>query len=141
MDTNDKGRDAQKGANDKIHSLNLGETIDSKNLAYDKDKNSFEIDVESDNKDYNHPLPYDTTAANGGDENSDYDEANPYIGDEYASKEDQVENDLETMGMHIDDGEIVALDAEDEFLAKTPEDERSDLDEEGYPKNDAPPLP
>ncbi len=141
MDTNEKNRDAQKGSNDKLHSSDLGETMNARNLVYDKNKNSFEIDVKSEDKDYDHPLPYDTTAANGGDENSDYDEANPFIGDEYASKEEQVENDLENMGMHVDDGEIVELDPEDEYLAKTPEDDRTDLDEEGYPKNDAPAMP
>ena len=40
--------------------------------------------------------------------------------------------------MHVDGGEIVELDPEDEFLARTPEDERTDLDEEGYPINDSP---
>ena len=41
--------------------------------------------------------------------------------------------------MHIDnDGDSVLLSPEDEILARTEEDERDDLDEEGYPKNDAP---
>jgi hypothetical protein len=141
MNTNDKGEKAPQGSNDKLHGSNLGETRNSRNLAFDKEKNSFEIDVNSEDKDYDHPLPYDTTAANGGDDNSDYDEANPFIGDEYARKEDHIENELETMGMHVDDGDIVELDPEDEYLAKTPEDDRTDLDEEGYPKNDAPPMP
>ncbi|MBG6235559.1 hypothetical protein IWX76_002127 [Pedobacter sp. CAN_A7] len=131
----------QKGANDKLHGDNLGETQNLRDLAFDKDKNSFEIDVKSEDKDYDHPLPYDTTAANGGDDNSDYDEANPFIGDEYARKDEVVENDLDSMGMHIDDGDIVELNPEDEYLAKTPEDDRTDLDEEGYPINNAPPMP
>ncbi|WP_432711071.1 hypothetical protein [Pedobacter sp.] len=141
MNTPDRNNADQKRANDKLHGENLGETQEVRDLAYDKEKNSFEIDVKSTDKDYDHPLPYDTTAANGGDDNSDYDEANPFIGDEYARKDEVVENDLETLGMHIDDGEIVELNPEDEYLAKTPEDERTDLDEEGYPINDAPPMP
>ena len=141
MNTDDKNRPGKKGSNDKIHDSDLGETQHIKDLSFDKEKNSFEIDVRSDDKDYDHPLPYDTTAANGGDDNSDYDEANPYIGDEYAKKEEQAENELEELGMHVDDGDIVELNPEDEYLAQTPEDERTDLDEEGYPINDAPPMP
>ena len=141
MNTEDKNRSDKKGSNDKIHGSDLGETQNTRNLAFDKDKNSFEIDVRSEDKDYDHPLPYDTTAANGGDDNSDYDESNPYIGDEYASKEEQVENELDELGMHVDDGDIVELNPEDEYLAQTPEDERTDLDEEGYPINDKPPMP
>ena len=141
MNTDDKNRQAKKGSNDKLHDSDLGETQHTKNLSFDKEKNSFEIDVRSDDKDYDHPLPYDTTAANGGDDNSDYDEANPYIGDEYAKKDEQADNELGELGMHIDDGDIVELNPEDEYLAQTPEDERTDLDEEGYPINDAPPMP
>mgnify|MGYP006951078115 CR=1 FL=1 len=141
MNTDDKNRPGKKGSNDKIHDSDLGETQHIKDLSFDKEKNSFEIDVRSDDKDYDHPLPYDTTAANGGDDNSDYDEANPYIGDEYAKKDEQAENELEELGMHVDDGDIVELNPEDEYLAQTPEDERTDLDEEGYPINDAPPMP
>jgi hypothetical protein len=37
--------------------------------------------------------------------------------------------------MHIDDGEITEVDPADAALAHTPEDDRDDLDEEGYPKN------
>ena len=40
--------------------------------------------------------------------------------------------------MHIDSGKIVELSPTDEALARTPEDDRDDLDEEGYPKNDTP---
>lgn len=138
MTTNKNNRPGQQGSKDKLHDADLGETKDAKNLIYDKDKNSFEIDVKSEDKDYDHPLPYETAAANGGDENSDYDESNPYIGDEYAKKEEQIENDLDELGMHVDHGKIVEVDPEDEYLAKTPEDDRTDLDEEGYPINDMP---
>jgi hypothetical protein len=140
MSTNENNTENDKRATDKIHNTDLGETKDFENLSFDKDKNSFELDVKGPDKDYDHPLPYETTAANGGDDNSDYDEANPYIGDEYAKKDDQVESDLDELGMHVDNGESVELDPEDEFLARTPEDDRTDLDEEGYPVNDAEPV-
>ena len=39
------------------------------------------------------------------------------------------------------DGKILEIDPEDELLARTPEDERTDLDEEGYPINDQPDKP
>ncbi|WP_432711823.1 hypothetical protein [Pedobacter sp.] len=141
MTTEQNKSNGQQGSKDKLHGDNLDETINQRDLAFDKDKNSFEIDVKSEDKDYDHPLPYDTTAANGGDDNSDYDEANPYIGDEYAPKNEQIENDLDELGMHVDDGDIVELNPEDEYLSQTPEDERTDLDEEGYPINDTPPKP
>jgi len=129
------------GSGDKLHDSDLGETKDFNELSYDEEKGSYELDVKGEDKDYDHPLPYDTAAANGGDDNSDYDEANPYIGDEYAKKDDQIEAGLDDLGMHVDEGEIVEVDPEDEYLARTPEDDRTDLDEEGYPINDAPPLP
>jgi hypothetical protein len=138
MGTNENNAQHDKRANDKLHSSNLGETQDFNELSFDEEKNSYELDVKGPDKEYDHPLPYETTAANGGDDNSDYDEQNPYTGDEYASKKEQAEADLDDMGMHIDDGDIVELNPEDEYLARTPEDDRTDLDEEGYPVNDAP---
>jgi len=114
----------------------LGETIDKEQLKYNADDNSFEYDVKSDNPDYDHPDPYKTSAKNGDDMNSTYDEANPYdAGDEYIPNE-SLEDDVDQLGMHIDDGKIVELDPTDEVLSRTPEDDRDDLDEEGYPKND-----
>ena len=139
MDVN--GNKDGLGSQDKIHSSDLGETQDFNELTFDKEKNSFELDVKGPDKDYDHPLPYETTAANGGDDNSDYDEQNPYIGDEYARREDKVDSSLNDLGMHIDEGESVEVDPVDEYLARTPEDDRDDLDEEGYPINTDPPMP
>ncbi|MBE9599320.1 hypothetical protein [Pedobacter sp. MC2016-24] len=127
-----------KKAADKLHPTDLGETKDFNNLAYDKDKNSFEFDVKGEEKDYDHPLPYDTSAPNGEDSISTYDEANPYVGDEY-DEEREAGDKLEGAGMRIDgEGSSVLLSPEDEILARTPEDDRDDLDEEGYPVNDKP---
>ena len=121
---------------DRILKDELGETIDKQQLNYNADDNSYEYDVKSDNPDYNHPDPYKTSAKNGEDMNSTYDEANPYdTSDEYIPNE-SLETDVDQLGMHIDDGEIVELDPTDELLSRTPEDDRDDLDEEGYPKND-----
>jgi len=114
----------------------LGETIDQENLKYDPEQNSFEYDVKSDDPDYDHPDPYDTAVKNGDDIRSTYDEANPYdVNGEYDAKR-SIETDVDQLAMHIDDGEIVELDPTDAALARTPEDDRDDLDEEGYPKND-----
>lgn len=138
MDANENNIPNQAGSGDKLHASDLGETKDFNQLSFDKDKNSYELDVKGPDKDYDHPLPYDTSAANGGDDNSDYDEANPYVGDEYGNKKEQAESELDELGMHVDNGESVELNPEDEFLARTPEDDRTDLDEEGYPINDDP---
>ena len=105
------------------------------NLVYNKDENSFEFDVNSEDPEYDHPDPYTTAAKNGTDFDSDYDEANPTIVDEYDRLNDPATNP-EDFGMHVDSGQIVELSLIDEELSKTPEDDRDDLDEEGYPKND-----
>ena len=114
----------------------LGETIDKEQLKYNANDNSYEYDVKSDDPDYDHPDPYKTSAKNGEDMNSTYDEANPYdTADEYIPNE-SLETDVDSLGMHVSDGEIVEVDPIDEALSHTPEDDRDDLDEEGYPKND-----
>jgi len=121
---------------DKTLKDELGETIDKENLAYNADENSFEYDVKSDDPNYDHPDPYNTTAKNGEDMNSTYDEANPYdAADEYIPNE-SLETDVDKLGMHVDDGDIIDLSPADKALGHTPEDDREDLDEEGYPKND-----
>ncbi|WAC38950.1 hypothetical protein [Pedobacter sp. SL55] len=128
----------QKPANDKLHASDLGETKDFNELTYDKNRNSFEYDVKGEEKDYDHPLPYDTISTGAVNDDSTYDEANPYVGNEY-DEDGQVDEQLDENGMHIDNrGESVRLNAEDRILAQTEEDFRDDLDEEGYPKNDLP---
>jgi len=112
----------------------LGETIDKQQLKYNAGDNSYEYDVKSDDPDYDHPDPYNTSVKNGDDMNSTYDEANPYdAGDEYIPNE-SLETDVDLLGMHIADS--IEVDPVDEALSHTPEDDRDDLDEEGYPKND-----
>lgn len=125
-------------ANDRIHHSDLGETKDFNDLSFDADKNSYEYDVKGSDPNYDHPMPYETVATGAVDDNSTYDEANPFVGDEYASDEEKVNDKLDELGMHVDNGESVILSPEDEILARTEEDERDDLDEEGYPINDRP---
>jgi len=141
MSIDENNNSKNTGSADKLHDSDLGETKDFTNLSFDENSNSFELDVKGDDPEYDHPLPYDTSAPNGEDDNSDYDEANPYVGDEYDTKEKQIESGLDDLGMHVDNGESIILCPEDELLAKTPEDERTDLDEEGYPINDSPEMP
>ena len=134
MDTNNfKNENSDR---DQTLKNELGETINSEQLSFNADDNSYEFDVKSDDPDYDHPDPYNTSAKNGDDFNSTYDEANPYAVDEYIPNEN-LETDVDKLGMHIDStGSIVELDPIDEVLGHTPEDDRDDLDEEGYPKND-----
>ncbi|MGV3685406.1 MAG: hypothetical protein ACO1NS_07265 [Daejeonella sp.] len=113
--------------------LNMKVNIDD--LAYDEEKNSYELDVQSEDPEYIHPDPYDTAVENGGDADSDFDEANPTAVKEY-DKDLSLETDLEELGMHVDNGNIVEVLPIDEELSRTPEDDRDDLDEEGYPMND-----
>nr|WP_121269234.1 hypothetical protein [Pedobacter schmidteae] len=138
MTTGKNDLNGTKVATDKLHPMNLGETKDFDNLSYDKDKNSFEFDVKGKDVDYDHPLPYDTSAPNGEDSISTYDESNPYVGSEYDFEKEMNEK-LDGAGMRIDmNGDSIILSPEDEILARTPEDDRDDLDEEGYPVNDKP---
>lgn len=113
----------------------LNMKIDFDDLSYDEEKNSYELDVEGDDPDYVHIDPYDTAVENGGDSNSDFDEANPTAVNEY-DKDASLETDLDSLGMSISSGKIVETQPIDEKLSWTPEDDRDDLDEEGYPKND-----
>lgn len=136
--TGENNQEGTPKANDKLHSMGLGETKDFENLSFDKDKNSFEFDVKGKDAEYDHPLPYDTSAPNGEDSISTYDESNPYIGSEYDNIK-EINERLDGAGMRIDDsGESVVLSPEDEILSRTAEDDRDDLDEEGYPINDKP---
>lgn len=112
------------------------------NLKYNEEADSFELDVEpeedtypNEEAEYQHEDPYDTAAPRGEDNNSTYDEENLYIGDEYDPNK-SLETEAEKLGMHIDSGRITEISDLDERLAETPEDERGDLDEEGYPKKD-----
>ncbi len=125
---------------DRNTSLNndSNETADSENLNYDETTNSYEYDVKSDNPDYDHPDPYDTSVKDGEDMNSTYDEANPYDTKGEYDADRSLETDADALAMHIDSGKIVELNPRDAALAHTPEDDRDDLDEEGYPKNDTP---
>ena len=127
-----------KGSQDKIHSTTESSEINSENLAFDEVKQSYGFDVKADDDEYDHPMGYEPVSAGARDDDSTYDEANPYVGDEYASNEDIADDNLEELAMHVDNGESVKLNTEDEILARTPEDDRDDLDEEGYPINDAP---
>jgi len=121
---------------DKLKNQVVEEAKDFDSLSFDEQRNTFEVDVTDKDTAYDHPLPYETPSDNGADSNSDYDEANPYVGDEYANKSEQVGAELDDLGMHVDNGKSVKLNPEDEFLGRTAEDDRDDLDEEGYPVND-----
>ncbi len=95
--------------------LNMEVNIDD--LVFDEEKNSYELDVQSEDPEYVHLDPYDTAVR-------EYD------------KGLSLETDLDELGMHVDNGNIVEVLPIDEELSRTPEDDRDDLDEEGYPKND-----
>ncbi|WP_410220431.1 hypothetical protein [Pedobacter sp.] len=127
-----------KGAKDKLHDeLRASQDID--NLAFNEEKQSFEYDTESTDDTYRHPLDYDTVSTGAVNDDSSYDEANPYVGDEYDDNNALIHDELEENAMHIDEtGESVNLNMEDKILGRTDEDLRDDLDEEGYPKKDTP---
>ena len=136
MDPKDKYSEELNADNqdrDQTSKEDLGAEADVDNLAYNEEANSYEFDVHVDDGEYDHPDPYKTAVENGGDFDSSYDEANNMALDQYQDNPDSI---IDEYGMHIDSGKIIELDPVDEELAQTPEDERDDLDEEGYPKND-----
>lgn len=105
-------------------------------LRYNEEENSFELDPETSDTEYEHPEPYDTAAPEGEDDNSTYDEENPYTPDEYRDKRSALEGELVELDEEVVDDELIELDEADRKLAETPEDDRGDLDEEGYPVRD-----
>ena len=106
------------------------------NLAYNKDMDSYELDVDDNDPDYDHPANYDTLSEGAIDDDSTYDNSNPFVGDEYADREDLEEDELEDAHMRIENFKHNRLSPLDKKLAQNEEDLRDDLDEEGYPKND-----
>lgn len=104
-------------------------------LKFNEDADSFELDAETGDDEYQHPDPYDTSAPNGEDDNSTYDEENPYTPDEYRNTGDELKGELQELDEEVTTDALI-LDEKDEQLSETPEDERGDLDEEGYPVRD-----
>jgi len=107
---------------------------DPNNLAYNAEDSSYEFDVNDNDPDWDHPSDYNSISEGAADDDSTYDSSNPYVGDEYSSLDELEEDDLEDSNMHIEGEGIVRVSKEDEELAKDAEDDRDDLDEEGYPK-------
>lgn len=134
----DKDQELSIDPEDLNNSTETNDNLDNDNLNYNEELDSYELDVKGEDEDYDHPDPYDTSAKNGEDFDSTYDEANPYDVKGEFDNDRSLETDAESLGMHIDSGKIVELDPRDEALAHTPEDDRDDLDEEGYPINDKP---
>jgi len=105
-------------------------------LRYNETEDSFELDPETGEKEYRHPQPYDTAAPEGEDDNSTYDEENPYTPNEYRDKQRDMKDELEELDATVTDDQLTQRNEVDEQLAKTPEDDRGDLDAEGYPHRD-----
>ncbi|MFD1771026.1 hypothetical protein [Sphingobacterium suaedae] len=103
-------------------------------LSFDEENRSFEFDVDDDDPDYEHPADYPTVSEGATDDDSTYDEANPFVGDEYAEQDELKAEDLENAHMHITDEKNLKVSGYDERLSESMEDYRDDLDAEGYPK-------
>lgn len=110
---------------------------EQENLSYDEENDSFELDIKPiDEEEYDHPDPYDTSVKSGADMNSDYDEANPYVGNVEYDKNASLETDISKLAMHEISEDDLIVNERDKNLSRTPEDFREDLDDEGYPLND-----
>lgn len=105
-------------------------------LKFNEEKDSFELEAETEDAEYQHPEPYDTAAPRGEDNNSTYDEENPYTADEYRDKKGQATHELEGLDTVIADEKLAGLDDVDERIADTGKGDAADLDDEGYPLRD-----
>ncbi len=105
-------------------------------LRFNEEADSFELDPETNDREYDHPDPYDTLAPEGEDNNSTYDEQNPEASAEYRDKPGTLQGQLHELGAEVTDDQLAQLEDVDIRLASVPEDDRGDLDEEGYPKRD-----
>lgn len=110
--------------------------FEPKDLAYNADDASFELDVNDNDPDWDHPSDYDTISEGAETDDSTYDSSNPFVGDEYADLDELREDSLSDNHMHIAGESSLRISKEDEELARDEEDNRDDLDEEGYPIND-----
>ncbi|MDM1294753.1 hypothetical protein HX021_10685 [Sphingobacterium sp. N143] len=104
-------------------------------LTFNEELDSYEMDVDDADPDYDHPADYDTISEGAIDDDSTYDDSNPFVGDEYADREELEEEGLEDAHMRIETFKHERLSPLDKKLAENEEDLRDDLDEEGYPKN------
>lgn len=131
----------EKDKKNKILDLNIenedkkmGETT-GEDLKYNAQEDSFELDPETEDEEYQHPLPYDTSAPSGEDDNSSYDEENIYTRNEYEDKMTILDEQLEES--ETDRVlESYELEDRDEQLTNQEENKSPEEDEEGYPKRD-----
>lgn len=131
----------EKDKKNKILDLNIenedkkmGETT-GEDLKYNAQEDSFELDPETEDEEYQHPLPYDTSAPSGEDDNSSYDEENIYTRNEYQDKMTILDEQLEES--ETDRVlESYELEDRDEQLTNQEEKKSPEEDEEGYPKRD-----
>ena len=121
--------------NKKNYSKNNPEELEVKNLSYNEERHSFELDVNDNDPVWEHPADYSTLSKGADQDTSDYDVSNPFVGHEYADKEDLEREELEHSGMRITDQKSLMTSRIDKELARDDEDFRDDLDEEGYPIN------
>lgn len=106
------------------------------NLRYNESEDSFELDPETADKEYRHPLPYNTAAPAGEDDKSSYDEENPYTPNEYRDKGSEMKDKLEELDTAISGGQLTQSDEVGEQLSDTTGDNHHPLDAEGYPVKD-----
>lgn len=105
-------------------------------LRYNEEEDSFELNPVTEADEYDHPLPYDTAAPQGEDDNSTYDEENPYTQNEYQDTRAEVEADLDLLGTEAADESVQLDELDEQFAEGADEDTEEGVDEEGYPLRD-----
>ncbi|TJZ53823.1 hypothetical protein FAZ15_16505 [Sphingobacterium olei] len=113
---------------------NDDDALEADDLSFDEEKGSYELDVDDDDPDWDHPADYATISKGAEEDSSEYDNSNPLVGNEYAELDELKEQNLNRSNMHITSEESLKVSKRDEELSQTEEDSRDDLDEEGYRK-------
>ena len=106
-----------------------------KDLFYNEERGTYELDMADDDPDWDHPADYSTLSLGAEDDNSTYDVSNPFVGSEYSDLENLQEEELEQAHMRIADKRILKTATFDRVISADERTESTDLDQEGYPVN------
>lgn len=106
-----------------------------KDFLFNEEKGTYELDIEDDDPDWDHPADYSTISLGAEDDSSDYDTSNPFVGSEYSDIDDLKEEEFEQANMRITDKRILKTSKFDKKISKEERREDGPLDEEGYPIN------
>ena len=84
-----------------MHEETEGNDETPKDLAFNEEKGSYELDVEDNDQEWDHPADYSTISLGADEDTSNYDTANPFVGSEYSDLEELREEEFAKANMRI----------------------------------------